>query len=130
MLLKVALFLLTLTMAILKRSRIVQNLNEEYHNLFASYPDLYCLVPSPIMVYPKRVWERKMYRARAICRGMRLCDETGQRSDLHNFILKEYEEILDKCTVFRGCLPDPAEDITDTWMKETLLVLCSILEAS
>ena len=71
-----------------------------------------------------------MYRARAICRGMRLCDEKGQRSDLRNFILKEYEEILDKCTVFRGCLPDPAEDITDTWMKETLLVLCSILEAS
>ncbi|CAK9010284.1 Uncharacterized protein SCF082_LOCUS10608 [Durusdinium trenchii] len=45
---------------------------------------------------------------------MRLCDEKGQRSDLRNFILKEYEEILDKCTVFRGCLPDPAEDITDT----------------
>lgn len=83
----------TLPMAMSKRNYIIEKLEEDFRNVFMTYADLSSLLPSPTVAYPKRLWEKKMYRARATCRGVHICEETGHRSNLRNFILKEYEAI-------------------------------------
>ena len=115
-------------MAMSKRNYIIEKLEEDFRNVFMTYADLSSLLPSPTVAYPKRLWEKKMYRARATCRGVHICEETGHRSNLRNFILKEYEAIWNQNAMYRIQLPDPAADTTDSeWIKQALAVLWKCL---
>ena len=59
-----------------------------------------------------------MWKARVLTRHVDHCDDTGDRTQLHNYILQTYAHIFEQEPAIRHAIPDPADDCTDAdWIR-------------
>ena len=102
---------------------------EDYQPLFDEFPQLADLLPWPEGVYrPKRIWERRMYRARKICYFMDLCLQTDQKQPLHDFVVDHFGAFLSENGRYRNQLPRPESNVSaQDWLGSYIRVLRLLL---
>ena len=44
---------------------------------------------------------------------MRICDDSGDRVPLHNYVVRKHREFMNGAPAARVHLPDPSADVTD-----------------
>ena len=112
-----------------KREDILAVLTRDYEELFDLFPTLENLLPSPHAAHvSKRVWERRMFLLRNICRLLDSCSATGDRGSLHEFVPEHFDKVLQRQRGLRATLPDPAEDTSDeAWITRYISVLRRLL---
>ena len=112
-----------------KREDILAVLMRDYEELFDLFPALENLLPSPHAAHvSKRVWERRMFLLRNICRLLDSCSATGGRSALHEFVSEHFDQVLQRQRGLRATLPDPAEETSDeAWITRYISALRRLL---